>query len=337
MPKISVIIPVYNTENYLRRCLDSVCNQTLPDIEIICINDCSTDSSLELLREYASKDSRIKIIDFKENKGAAVARNTGIDEAQGEYIGFVDSDDFIDLDFYEKLYKKAAEANADIAKGNYAVNGIIVDSHINSIIEKDKNALCFSFCSAIFRTKLLKEYNIRFPMLIDMEDPLFTLNFAQVSNKVVTMENTKVNIVKRIDSQTTKFPCAKRIADRITGLDKMLDILNNAKIQEKSYVFVVSFWLTGVFFNSERNTNKATRKMLAEGLIKIFKKTKFRDEILKKISIKSNDIAICLKNSDAVKLANLELTNSNKEIFKNLRENIKNRNVKLAECNNAKS
>ena len=104
MAKISVIIPVYNTEKYLRRCLDSVCNQTLSDIEIICINDCSTDNSLEILREYSAKDERVKVIDFKKNKGAAVARNIGIDEAQGECLGFVDSDDFVDLDFSEKLY-----------------------------------------------------------------------------------------------------------------------------------------------------------------------------------------------------------------------------------------
>ena len=116
MPKVSVIIPIYNTEKYLRKCLDSVCNQTLSDIEIICVNDCSTDNSLEILEEYASKDNRIKLIDFKENKGAAVARNAGIDEAKGEYIGFVDSDDFIDLDFYEKLYNKAVKSGADCVK-----------------------------------------------------------------------------------------------------------------------------------------------------------------------------------------------------------------------------
>ena len=94
MPKVSVIIPVYNTEKYLKKCLDSVCNQTLSDIEIICIDDCSTDNSLNILKEYTLKDNRIKLIEFKENKGAAVARNTGIDEAKGEYIGFIDSDDY---------------------------------------------------------------------------------------------------------------------------------------------------------------------------------------------------------------------------------------------------
>lgn len=106
MSKVSVIIPVYNTEKFLRKCLDSVCNQTLQDIEIICINDCSTDGSSEILREYAGKDNRIKLIELFENGGAAKARNIGIDIAHGEYIGFVDSDDFVDLDFYEKLYKK---------------------------------------------------------------------------------------------------------------------------------------------------------------------------------------------------------------------------------------
>ena len=113
MSKVSVIIPVYNTEKFLRKCLDSVCNQTLQDIEIICINDCSTDGSLEILREYAGKDNRIKLIELFENGGAAKARNIGIDIAHGEYIGFVDSDDFVDLDFYEKYLLNAGQAERD--------------------------------------------------------------------------------------------------------------------------------------------------------------------------------------------------------------------------------
>ena len=95
-PKVSVIVPVYNTKKYLPKCLDSLIAQTLKDIEIICINDASTDGSLKILQEYALRDNRIKIIDFKQNKGAGAARNTGIDTATGEYIGFVESDDFVD-------------------------------------------------------------------------------------------------------------------------------------------------------------------------------------------------------------------------------------------------
>ena len=90
-PKISVIIPVYNVEKYLSECLDSVISQTLKDIEIICVNDGSTDNSLQILKEYASKDTRIKIID-KENEGQGYARKVGLDVANGEYILFCDSD-----------------------------------------------------------------------------------------------------------------------------------------------------------------------------------------------------------------------------------------------------
>ena len=117
MTKVSVIIPVYNVENYLRDCLNSVVNQTLKDIEIICINDGSTDKSREILQEFADKDSRIKIID-QENKGQAAARNIGIKLAKGEFIGFVDSDDWLAADFYEKLYDSAIKFNADIAAGS---------------------------------------------------------------------------------------------------------------------------------------------------------------------------------------------------------------------------
>ena len=115
MPKISVIIPVYNVEKYLPKCLDSLINQTLSDIEIICINDCSTDNSLEILEEYASKDERIKIIDLKENQGAAAARNKGLEIAKGEYLGFVDPDDYVDLNFYEELYKKGTILNSSLS------------------------------------------------------------------------------------------------------------------------------------------------------------------------------------------------------------------------------
>ena len=92
MPKVSVIIPVYNVEKYLKQCLDSVVNQTLKDIEIICVNDGSTDNSLEILEEYAQKDNRIIIIS-QENQGQSVARNIALEKATGEYVGFVDSDD----------------------------------------------------------------------------------------------------------------------------------------------------------------------------------------------------------------------------------------------------
>ncbi|MDR2066733.1 MAG: glycosyltransferase family 2 protein [Endomicrobium sp.] len=111
--KVSVIIPVYNTEEYLKQCLDSVCNQTLKDIEIICINDGSSDGSLSILKEYASKDKRIIVIS-QDNQGAGAARNVGLEVAKGKYVAFVDSDDWVELNMLEKLYPKAEETSADI-------------------------------------------------------------------------------------------------------------------------------------------------------------------------------------------------------------------------------
>ena len=113
--KVSVIIPVYNAEKYLRRCIDSVRNQTLKDIEIICVNDGSADSSLQILNEYASKDSRVRVIS-QQNRGQAFARNAGMGIAQGRYIGFVDSDDYIEKEMYERLFLEAQKNNADVVE-----------------------------------------------------------------------------------------------------------------------------------------------------------------------------------------------------------------------------
>ncbi len=114
MPKISIIIPFNNVENYMEECLKSVINQTLNDIEIILINDASKDKSREIVQNYANNDGRIKIIDIDTQKGQGFARNRGIETAQGEYIGFVDSDDFIEPDMFELLYNSAKENNTDI-------------------------------------------------------------------------------------------------------------------------------------------------------------------------------------------------------------------------------
>lgn len=118
MPKISVIIPIYNVEEYLPQCLNTLIKQTLFDLEFICIDDGSTDNSFKILQRYANKDSRIKIIS-QTNHGQGFARNRGINAAAGEYIGFVDPDDWVELNMYEELYNLAKEYQADIAECNY--------------------------------------------------------------------------------------------------------------------------------------------------------------------------------------------------------------------------
>lgn len=116
--KVSVIVPIYNVEKYLRKCLDSLVNQTLKDIEIICINDGSTDDSLNVLQEYASEHLNVIVID-QENQGVSIARNNGINKAQGDYIGFVDPDDWVEPDMFKILYEKAVKTGVDIVECDY--------------------------------------------------------------------------------------------------------------------------------------------------------------------------------------------------------------------------
>ena len=127
---ISIIIPVYNVSKYLRVCLDSVINQTYKDLEIICINDGSLDNSLDILKEYSNKDNRIIIID-KKNSGVSAARNDGIERSSGEYLFFIDSDDYIDNDFIEVFYNNAKKNDSDLVILSNFWN---LDKRVNNII-----------------------------------------------------------------------------------------------------------------------------------------------------------------------------------------------------------
>ncbi len=111
--KVSVILPVYNVSDYLRQCMDSIVGQTLKDIEIICVDDGSTDDSLAILKEYEAKDQRVKVIQ-QANAGAGAARNKGLEIATGEYLSFLDSDDFFEPDMLEKAWSKAHETRAQV-------------------------------------------------------------------------------------------------------------------------------------------------------------------------------------------------------------------------------
>ena len=111
--KVSVILPVYNVEKYLKECLDSILNQTLQEIEVICVDDGSTDRSLEILREYEKKDKRVIVL-TQENKGAGAARNKGLAIAKGEYLSFLDSDDFFASGMLEEAYRRCVEKKAQI-------------------------------------------------------------------------------------------------------------------------------------------------------------------------------------------------------------------------------
>lgn len=189
MVKVSIIVPVYNVEEFLEECLDSLITQSLKDIEIICINDGSTDNSLKIMEEFQQKDKRIKIITQK-NAGLSAARNSGLYIAKGEYIGFVDSDDWVSTDFYELLYNNAIRNDADISAGNvvYSENGKfraknflskqtfkVKKSKISTLTEKKIFMKAPVVWNKLFRKTLIDSLNLRFPVGLKFEDNYFSL------------------------------------------------------------------------------------------------------------------------------------------------------------------
>lgn len=175
MIKVSVLVPVYNVENYLEQCLKSIVNQTLKDIEIICINDGSTDNSLNILKEYSKLDSRIKLID-KENTGYGDSMNMGIEKAHGKYIAIVESDDFVEPEMFENLYNLAEENDCDIVKSDwYDYFTKTNSSSKNTKVSQQKcNQVIFpqeypeilgiqpSLWSALYKREFIQKNNIRF-------------------------------------------------------------------------------------------------------------------------------------------------------------------------------
>ncbi len=193
MPAISVVIPVYNAEKYLRRCLDSLQNQTFTDWHAICINDGSRDASLEILRDYAADDARIEIID-KKNAGVSAARNDGLRAARGEFVHFMDADDFIDVDFYEEMYNASRGADmvcAGFVSDNKFARPIVycapryLDSMWSKVLRT--HVLTDSYVwRYLFRRDFLKKNKLKFDTtLVSQEDALFVLDAIQRAGRIV--------------------------------------------------------------------------------------------------------------------------------------------------------
>ncbi len=189
MPKISVIVPVYNVERYLSRCLDSILSQTYSDIEIICVNDGSTDNSADILSDYAARDSRVKIVTQK-NSGLSVARNIGLKHATGQYISFIDSDDWIDVEYYEYLLGQIEKHNADIAVAAMRTVNQRTVSDIDNLycvtddfIQKVKNLTTGSVCDKVFKKELFDD--IMFQPGRYYEDNIVLIQTMYAANTVV--------------------------------------------------------------------------------------------------------------------------------------------------------
>lgn len=308
-PKVSVIIPVYNVEEYLPKCLDSVINQTLKDIEIICINDGSTDNSLGILNEYASKDNRIKIID-QENQGVSSARNKGIAIARGEYLAFLDGDDFFDTTLLEKVYKEIIKKNTDILIfGTYEFNSegyknIRWDMQLLQDFTEEKLAqnqlelfihLLHSLWDKLYRTDFIKKNNILFPTDVKVaEDNIFVLEtylkhasyaflpeclyYYRIGREGSATTNNKDCIINQIAAfkhleKTLIYQSQDIVTKRIVinqFLDGCIWLINQApKINKVCYLSQIKKF---IHYLEKQYSNKEIKKMPNYGkLRKIFK------------------------------------------------------------------
>lgn len=210
--KISVIVPVYNTSKYLSNCLDSLVNQTLSDIEIIIINDGSTDNSIDIINEYKNKYNNIVVID-KKNSGVSTARNSGIKIAKGKYIGFVDSDDYVDINMYEKLYNASIIGDYDIVVCDlFTVNnnrkkrmtsGLRVNLNNKNSVRENMNSINATLCNKIYKTNIIK--NNLFTENMEYEDVEFLYKLLPKIGNIGIVNEPLYFYNKRDDSTTHTY------------------------------------------------------------------------------------------------------------------------------------
>ncbi len=251
--KISVVIPVYNIENYLRECLDSIVNQSLDDIEIICVNDGSTDNSLDILKEYESADSRLKVI-TQENRGAGSARNTALMSVNGEYVYFMDGDDILELDALEKLYELAIESGVDfvmfkISNFNEDTGEKIDDEYYNMPHLKERvgeevfnyddvSDMALDLCVCPSGTFFKREFinDMEFPEGLLFEDNVFFTHAIFKADKIIFYDEFLYNRRLRPDSASAILSIKSLDTIEITNL--LLDLcteFSHPKHKEKLY------------------------------------------------------------------------------------------------------
>ena len=247
--KVSIIIPVYNTAEYLPQCLESAINQTLKEIEIIVIDDASTDNSLQIIRNYESLDDRIKVIAFAENQGNGFGRNEAIRKARGEYIMFLDSDDWADVNAGEALYTKAIEQQYDMVMCGYVWHQThIMNNNRNKqiflpvvndnepeffryLLQQIKGLSCMPW-QYLFLTEMLVKNSVRFAEGVYFEDVIFTIKAAHYAKSRGVVKATLLNYRYRTNSITHSVS-KKKICDMHTSLISVKEFLDEKKIFKK--------------------------------------------------------------------------------------------------------
>lgn len=287
-PLVSVILTAYNDGKYLKHTLEALVGQTLQDIEIICIDDKSTDDTREIIREFANKDARIKLIENDKNLGLSVARNSGIAASNADLIMFCDGDDYYEKTMCERMYEAITDSEADLA---ICEINVIYHAHQEMKVSDDNYyALKYSglqpitdelilktdlsSTNKIFKRSILSRYQLKFPVGLRFEDAFFCTAYFLVSNKICFVEERLYNYVRHnnsIMSQTWSGKGEDKAIDHTTVAIQLFEFLeknekleNNAEIYWQLFESFLAFSLTNSHTNQSRN---AVRK-LASSFIK---------------------------------------------------------------------
>lgn len=311
-PKISVIVPIYNAEKYIERCMESIYAQTFTDYEIILVNDGSSDKSADICRKYKTADNRVTFID-KENGGAGSARNAGIEIAKGKYLAFPDVDDWFDPNMYEELYELAQSGDFDVvfSGANYYTqndSGELAYSRTGnceavilcSMEECRKEVMTFFPTSTIFDVPWNKLYkrsvainnNVRFSDTRRCQDAMFNIDFYNAIQSAASIDKAYYNYIENTtEGVQRKFP-QNYIDINIAYFDKLIGHLSSWGIYEgkiKQHYdtsFVIAVYETvGMFENPVWNFSKQEQKAYIKGIMarddvrQFLKKADIRDDV----------------------------------------------------------
>ncbi len=239
MIKVSIVVPVYNVEKYIRKCLESIIKQSLKEIEIIVVNDGATDSSQEIIDEFVLKYPKVIHSLVKKNGGLSDARNFGMTYCRGEYIGFIDSDDYVRSDMYEKMYYKAKEENSDIVVCDYYKSYALKTELIKAKKFIDKKDMFIDTLAAawnkIYRRELLVKTGVNFPKGLIYEDTEFFCKLIPYVDVMSYVPEPFVYYVQRsgsiINAQNSKIEQIFQVLDNILGYYKDKNLYDEYKCE----------------------------------------------------------------------------------------------------------
>ncbi|SFL66584.1 Glycosyltransferase involved in cell wall bisynthesis [Methanobrevibacter olleyae] len=349
MVKVSVIIPIYNVENFLNDCLDSIVNQSLTDIEVICIDDGSTDNSLAILQSYAKFDDRVKII-HQDNKGSGATRNLGIEQSTGDYVYFMDSDDYIDLNALEKLYNNAVSNNSDfvifkIARFdkendiNYNAPGFDIESIFGDV---DYNNFTFKYSNIkhyvmnasfapwikLYKKEFLDRYNdLRFPKDLAYEDVPFHVK--------IMLYASRISFIPEFLYFYRLNPNSRVHTSNSYDIFKIIDIVEKFLIDKKYYdelkdefdLFKITQILNYILSIGEEEYFQKTKEEFSK--IKISSQTNISEYYLERydLVLRSNNLIEYINEHYEICINNLN------KVISNLNGNISNLNEDINQLN----